>query len=192
MICLRDPLELASEPILVPLHAFFLLAHMDGKTTLADMQVAFRIRFGQTILSDQIEELIALLDKIGFMEGEAFQRRLHDAIVDYRNCPVRPSALAGQAYPEDPKEIRAMINGFFDGLPSSSSPKKGGRLAGIVAPHIDLHRGGALFARAYDALRTESPPHTVLILGTAHYGDGGIYILSAKDFETPLGVSRVD
>lgn len=191
MICLRDPLQIAADPILVPPHAFFVLALMDGSHNLPEIRTAFQNRFGQEIPAHQIQELADLLDEKMFMDSSLFRDRFAAVSAEFRNSSLRPSALAGQAYPSDREEVRSFLGGLFESLPRIQGPTSD-RLAGIVAPHIDLHRGGALFAQAFGALRDIPPPHTVLILGTAHFGDGSLYTLCSKDFETPLGISRAD
>ncbi|MHC4943098.1 MAG: AmmeMemoRadiSam system protein B [Planctomycetota bacterium] len=191
MICLRDPLQLAPDPILVPPHAFFIVAHMDGSNRIVDIQEAFNHQFGQLIFSNQIEELIDLLDAKGFLDSPAFQGRLSKVESAFRKATLRPSALAGQAYPAEEREVRGLLDDLFDEVPPPSK-KQGKRLAGLIAPHIDLHRGGPLFAKAYHALRNTPKPHTALIFGTAHYGEGNLFILTEKAFETPLGVSALD
>jgi AmmeMemoRadiSam system protein B len=191
MICLRDPLQLAPDPILVPPHAFFIVAHMDGKNRILDIQDAFNRQFGQMIMSDQIEELIDVLDAKGFLDSPAFRDRLTKVETAFRAADLRPSALAGQAYPLEEGEARAFLEGLFDDT-QPPPPRPGKRLAGLIAPHIDLHRGGPLFAKAYQALKDMPKPHTALIFGTAHYGEGNLFMLTEKAFETPLGVSRLD
>jgi AmmeMemoRadiSam system protein B len=64
----------------------------------------------------------------------------------------------------------------------------------LVAPHIDLGRGGEVYGAAYrrlEAVRVRSgePPRYV-ILGISHHPLEKAYALTTKDYETPLG--RVD
>jgi len=61
-----------------------------------------------------------------------------------------------------------------------------------VAPHIDIERGRKVYAPAYSALAGRRPPHTAVVFGTGHFADGNTYILTRKDFSTPLGTARAD
>lgn len=191
MIVLRDPMQVAPDPVVVPPHAFFILAHMDGGNTLEEIQAAFKRQFGQPVMGEQIRELIDTLDAKGFMESHAFQEKLGRIETAFRESTLRPSSLAGQSYPEEKEEVKRFLDTLFQDL-DAPTERSSGTLAGIIAPHIDLQRGGPLFAKAYRSLSQGPPPKTALIFGTAHYGRGGPYILTVKDFETPLGLAEAD
>lgn len=193
MIGIRDPQGVSEETILVLPHVFFILSLMDGQNTLSDMEEAFQRQFNEKIPEGHVAELAMDLDDRGFMDTPVFQEKMRRVEEAYLRDPVRPSALAGRAYPDDQEEVISFLNGHFEGLEKEGS-RDGfqGEMAGIIAPHIDLHRGGHLFATAYDRLRYCTPPKTAIIFGTAHFGDGGPYILTDKDFETPLGIARAD
>jgi len=62
----------------------------------------------------------------------------------------------------------------------------------IVAPHIDFRRGGAAYAWAYKALAESDGADLYILLGTSHCGGQPPYILTLKDFATPLGVVETD
>ena len=196
MICLRDPLEIAPDSILVTPEAFFLIAHMDGDHSILDIQAAFTRRFGRLVMGDQVHALAHDLAERGFLDDNGFHRRLAAAETAFRASPIRRSSHAGQAYPDTADETRDFLDRLFESCPNEpeGAPSlPAGPLAGIIAPHIDLHRGGALFARAYAALRNTPPPASVLLLGTAHFSvEGGPYILTDKGFETPLGLAATD
>ncbi|MFH1999046.1 MAG: AmmeMemoRadiSam system protein B [Planctomycetota bacterium] len=191
MIGIRDPLGLAENTILVPPHAFYLIALMDGQSSLDQIQDGFAKKFNHTVPLEQISDLVERLDAEGFMHSSRFKVRIMAVEEAFRNAPVRSSALAGQSYPKDREELRVLIHSFFDQAPENESAGEG-PLSGIIAPHIDVHRGSALCARANKALKNQSAPHTVLLFGTAHFGEGNAYILANKGFETPFGISRVD
>jgi AmmeMemoRadiSam system protein B len=62
----------------------------------------------------------------------------------------------------------------------------------IVAPHIDFHRGGPAYAWAYTPLAESAGADLYIILGTSHCGGQTPYILTQKNFETPLGMVETD
>ncbi len=62
----------------------------------------------------------------------------------------------------------------------------------IVAPHIDFHRGGPAYAWAYKPLAESAGADLYILLGTSHCGGRSPYILTPKDFETPLGLVETD
>ena len=64
---------------------------------------------------------------------------------------------------------------------------------GLVAPHIDFHRGGPAYAWAYRALAEAPAADCFVLLGTAHAGlDGHAFAATAKAFETPFGPLEID
>jgi hypothetical protein len=62
----------------------------------------------------------------------------------------------------------------------------------IVAPHIDFHRGGRAYAWAYKDLAASEGADLFVLLGTSHCGGQTPFILTLKDFETPLGLVQTD
>ena len=98
-------------------------------------------------------------------------------------------------YKADPAELKIQLDGFFTapngpGLPngenSAATPKA------IVAPHIDFHRGGPAYAWAYKGLAESDGADLFILLGTSHCGGRTPFILTLKDFETPLGLVETD
>jgi AmmeMemoRadiSam system protein B len=63
---------------------------------------------------------------------------------------------------------------------------------GLVAPHIDFHRGGPAYAWGYGSLAERSPADCFVILGTCHAGMAEPFALTRKAYETPLGAAPVD
>ena len=60
-------------------------------------------------------------------------------------------------------------------------------LRGLVAPHIDFHRGGTTFAWAYKSISERAAADLFVVLGTVHAPTKYIYNLTDKSFETPFG-----
>ena len=67
-----------------------------------------------------------------------------------------------------------------------------GPLRAVIAPHIDLRRGGPCVALAYRALLDSPKVKTVIVLGTSHACPDPDWIVSDKVFDTPLGEVPVD
>lgn len=66
------------------------------------------------------------------------------------------------------------------------------KLTGLIAPHIDLIRGGKCFAWSYSELSKRCRAKTFVILGISHVQTNRRFVLTEKDFETPLGVVPAD
>jgi len=65
-------------------------------------------------------------------------------------------------------------------------------LRGVLAPHIDFHRGGTTYGRAYRWLRGLPEGACVVVVGVAHAGPPVPFVLTTKGFATPSRVIEVD
>lgn len=74
VICLRDPTDLAVNPLLVPHETPFMLAYFDGKHLILDIQEAYTRHYGQWLLSDVIKALITTIDEGQLLDAEGFFR----------------------------------------------------------------------------------------------------------------------
>jgi AmmeMemoRadiSam system protein B len=169
--------------------------HCDGQHSLIDIQEAFSRQFGQVLLSNELRDFIDTLDQNYYLQTDRFAS-YRDAVLDeFRRLPKRSAAHVGGVYQPDPAGLKAQIDAFFDppdgpGLPISSNG--GAAPRAIVAPHIDFHRGGPGYAWAYKALAESAGADLFILLGTSHCGGQNPFILTAKDFETPLGMVETD
>ncbi len=189
LIYVRDPLDYAAGPLLVPQEAFFVLAQLDGAHSLADIQSAFSGRYGQTIAAEQIETLIATLDGHHYLESDAFAARRAEVDGAFRHADERAAAHAGSSYPCEAAELTERLSDFFVDLPPLRAD---GSLTGLIAPHIDLRVGGRSYGHAYRTLRETSHAERYLIFGTSHLAGTSLFAATRKDFTTPLGTATTD
>jgi hypothetical protein len=195
VICLRDPSGLTEAVLTVPRPVVAILALMDGTRTVADIQADVMRQHGSLVAREQIQLLVDTLDRHFFLEGE----RLHGERVRiaeaFRDCPVRPAVHAGTAYAAEPAALSAELEGFFrhpEG-PGPPGPRRAPVLRGLVAPHIDFHRGGPAYAWAYRAAAEAAEADCFIVFGTAHAGlDGQPFAATRKAYDTPLGPVEVD
>ncbi len=196
MICLRDPMGFAPEPIVLAAGAYFLLTLCDGNHTFVDIQEAYARRFGDILPSDKLRELIEALDRAYFLDSPAFGARVAEVLAEFRASPKRAAAHAGLCYESEPLKLRAELAAYFDppGGPGRSPHHANGKApAGLIAPHIDPRRGGGAYAHAYAELMGREPPDLFVILGTSHYGGGPeLFTATLKNYETPLGAVETD
>ena len=195
LIYLRDPEGFSDQGVAVPPHVFQLLTLFDGERTLSEIPGAFALQFGgMGVTEDQVEALATQMDEVLLLDSDRFRRHREGVEEAFRLQPVRPAAHAGASYPEDPGELRTLIDGFFDASdgPGRPNPLPSGQpLKGLIAPHIDFNRGGPSFAWAYRALADSPPPDLFVVLGTGHAARAP-FVMSMKDFETPLGLLRTN
>jgi AmmeMemoRadiSam system protein B len=190
-IALRDPLGILEGAAVVSPAAYWVLAHLDGSRTVPEVVGALAAAGIRAARAD-VEHVVRQALEAGLVHGDAYERRRVKVLAAYRAGP-RPPACAGGAYPDDPRELSELLDGFFshpDGPgPRGGAPGRGVRL--LVAPHIDFHRGGPGYAHAYGALHG-CEADLYVVLGTAHASPPHLFTLTRQDFATPLGDVPVD
>ena len=201
---LRDPHGF-SGTVALPQCAAKLVTLMDGERTLGDLRRDFEAHVGKSLTLDYVRQVVEQLDEQYFLSNDRFAEFEAAQIAEYRALDVRPAAHAGGAYQGEEEALRHQLSELFtcDQGPGLlpwegnvngdfSSQTTNGRLCGVMSPHIDFHRGGPTFAWAYDRVVTESDAELFVILGTAHTALSGMFSVSQKHFDTPLGQVETD
>ena len=194
LVYLKDPLNLAT-PIGISPVGYFILSHFDGRHSHVDIQEVYANRFGSLLASDELKSFIDMIDQHYYLQSERFDNFRNAVMLEFRRLPTRAPAHVGGVYKAEPAELVAQLDGYFSapdgpGVPSAQNPCTTPKA--IVAPHIDFHRGGPAYAWAYKALIESEGADLYILLGTSHCGGETPYILTLKDFETPLGLVETD
>ena len=109
---------------------------------------------------------------------------------------MRSPAVAGQFYAGDRKDlVRQVEECFRSPLGPQMVPKvqPGPRkIIGGVTPHAGLVFSGPVAAHLYASIAEDGFPETFVMIGPNHTGGGSGIALTMEDFETPMGVARVD
>ncbi|MCL4326330.1 MAG: AmmeMemoRadiSam system protein B [Candidatus Thermoplasmatota archaeon] len=111
---------------------------------------------------------------------------------------MRKPAVSGSFYPSDRKVLLSLIERSFThkfgpgSLPASPDNIKSDRLKAIVVPHAGYIYSGPVAAHSYLRLARNGMPDSIIILGVNHYGIGSPVAITLNDFETPLGIAKVD
>jgi AmmeMemoRadiSam system protein B len=198
MVALRDPSNLVEQTIFVTPEMYLILAHFDGHHSLRDIQVAVARRTGQILMTNDLQQLIWQLDEHLFLESERFAAFHRQVEEEFRALPARPAKHAGTAYDGEPEALRERLEGFLAAarlernLRRTDRPRAWPPLRGLIAPHIDLHRGGRCFGHAFSLLQETTDADRFVLLGQQHAGEGAMYTATTKDFATPLGLVRTD
>ena len=101
---------------------------------------------------------------------------------------IRPAAVAGGFYSDDPERLRAEVERMLD-VPEASVGARA-----LVVPHAGHFYSGAVAGRAFAAIDAEGLRRVVLI-GPSHHRSFTGAALPARGiqaFETPLGAVPVD
>jgi MEMO1 family protein len=113
----------------------------------------------------------------------------------YRAAPCRSLSHAGASYPVDPAALRVQLQGYLDG--TSAAPTEPGasgwaKIRGLLAPHIDFHRGGPTYGRAYRFIGGIPTAACVIIVGVAHAAPPAPFVLTRKGYAVSARVLEVD
>ncbi len=195
VVALRDPSGLTDAIVLLPGPLLEIVSLFDGEHTLADVQAALMKRHGRLVPAAEIEGIVASLDEHGFLDTPRFAERQAALEREFRGRPTRPASHAGGAYASDPEELRRTMDGFFS-TPKGPGPiapaASGSPVRGVIAPHIDYHRGGPAYAWAYRDVAERCDADLFVIFGTCHAGLTEPFALTRKPYETPLGPAPAD
>lgn len=105
---------------------------------------------------------------------------------------IRRPAVAGQFYPADPAELRAIVGDLLRQAAAPSASDDAVAVRAIIAPHASYAFSGPIAASAYAHVAALSPRRVVL-LGPAHRAPlQGLGLSSARAFATPLGHVPLD
>jgi AmmeMemoRadiSam system protein B len=102
---------------------------------------------------------------------------------------VRRSVIAGTWYPDDPKRLRAMIDGFLACVPKQ---RLEGKLVGLVAPHAGYVYSGQVAAHAYAQLSAGAFSRVIVVSPVHRSYPGSFAVTEMAYYETPLGLVPVD
>jgi AmmeMemoRadiSam system protein B len=101
---------------------------------------------------------------------------------------VRPPAVAGRFYPDDPEELQDLVDRLLGGV---RHPLRPVRPAALVVPHAGYRYSGVVAATAYAQLPDAVP--RVVLLGPAHLWPlDGMAVPAVDALATPLGAVAVD
>jgi MEMO1 family protein len=207
-VALRDPAGYTASIVLLHGPLLDIVSLFDGEHTVADIQAAMMRRHGELVDRRRIEEVAEALDQQGFLDSAGFAERRATVDQSFLTAPTRLATHAGTAYPIDAGALRQAIDSYFTppegpgpidghGAPRQEQPSRPERASrpevrGLIAPHIDFHRGGPAYAWAYRDLAERSQADLFVIFGTCHAGMAHPFALTRKDYASPFGDAPVD
>lgn len=102
---------------------------------------------------------------------------------------VRPSPIAGQWYPGDPKILASQVDGYIQ---AAHLPKIEGRVIAAMAPHAGHRYSGPVAGYTFAALRGLKPD-LVAVISPMHYPYPSLLLTTSHAaYATPLGEILVD
>jgi AmmeMemoRadiSam system protein B len=102
---------------------------------------------------------------------------------------LRPSALAGTWYPNDPSELAHSVDGYLD---AATLPDLKGDVLGVIAPHAGYIYSGPVAGYAFAALRGRTPDVVVIVSPYHNFHPSPLLTSSHASYSTPLGEILVE
>ena len=190
LLCLQDPQNISEKALFLPPSLYFIVSLFDGQHSILDIQAEYMRKSGELLFTEKIQEIIGQLEENLYLEGDRFQKAWKEKEESFKKASIREAAFAGKSYEKDPVRLRIQLEGYFKGSDGPGPPDKRegvNKLKGVVAPHIDVQRGGFCYAFAHREIWERSSSHCFIIFGTAHAPMKQPFCLTRKDFLTPLG-----
>ncbi|HEU4605654.1 MAG TPA: AmmeMemoRadiSam system protein B [Nitrososphaera sp.] len=108
----------------------------------------------------------------------------------------RAPAVAGMFYPDNPRELRGLVDQSFRNQrfgPGRAPPAAGRRrIYGIISPHAGYAYSGAVAANGFYEI-SSIDFQDVIMVGPNHYGIGSLVAaMKEGEWETPLGKVQVN
>lgn len=188
VVVLYDEMNYAEVVARLPSAMLEFLMHLDGERNaeyFAQQAAMARREFSV----EDFVEVVNVLEREYFLDSPRFHQRRAERDDEFNRLPTRPAAHAGSSYSDDPEELRRELDGYLAAGPAHLNGE--GAPVAVVAPHIDFRVGGASYGPAYNALR-RSNADTFVIFGVSHQMSYDAFMISEKDFETPLGLVPTD
>ncbi|HQL55279.1 MAG TPA: hypothetical protein PLQ87_11275, partial [Phycisphaerae bacterium] len=86
---LHDPAQLSTDSLAISPAGYFVLAHLDGEHTAADIQAAFREHAGMELPAAEIHQLVEVLDAALLLQGDRVLQVLAERRAAYQAAPAR-------------------------------------------------------------------------------------------------------
>lgn len=188
-LLLRDPQQITDAALLVPQPLATVLAFCDGEHDAQAMVAALQRHTGIHLPLQLVQELLAALDEGLMLENQRFFAAYERTLNDYRNAPQRTAALAGLSYPDQKQQLWQLLQEYLEEAEHVEPLSiDWSRPVGLLSPHIDYARGGAVYAQVWKrAAQIVQEAELAILLGTDHYG-GDLFTLTRQHYATPYGV----
>ncbi len=156
---------------------------LDGSLTIGGLLDSLRTRFDSNISVSQVRQLLEWFDEELLLDSPQFAHAQR-----FFACDAIEAVCAGSVYPADPSALRTYLDSILDSVPATAYPQ---HAHAAFIPHIDFRIAGQHYAYPFNAIR-KSEFDLIIHIGTSHYGWQDRFLLTTKDFITPLGRIETD
>jgi len=188
-LLVRDPQQITDHTLLIPQPLATVLAFCNGEHEIKALPDAFQRYAGFHLPLKWVEELVHALDEALMLENERFFAAYERTLTAYRQAPHRTAALAGLSYPAQRQQLWQLLQEYLEAVDHLEPlPIDWSRPVGLLSPHIDYPRGGAVYAQLWKrAAQIAQEAELAILLGTDHYGSD-LFTLTHQNYATPYGV----
>jgi len=199
-LVLHDPFSFADGPIMVHSDMVDVLQSCDGVTTIAQLAEAANVE----VDGPEMTRLILFLrqmDEMGYFEGASYEQRKLNELEVWSALAERPAVCAGATYPAEAAELRNYMEALLrndvtterrsDEITQGRNDEAVVAPVAILMPHIDFRVAPAVYGPGFAPLQ-DHEADLVIMVGTSHYWADDAFILTEKDFTTPLGTVKTD
>ena len=194
VLVLSDPCGLSDCSVVLPANIAPVLELCDGSRDISALRTVLELRTGLRVGPDYLEQLFAALDRAFLIDNERFAQAYKEAVERYRSAPSRTPVMADKVYPSNIELLEHTLRQYFDALTAEAeSGHVTGRVRGLVSPHIDYMRGGAIYAGVWrQAEKAVHGAELIIILGTNHFDGQKLITLTRQSYATPWGLLPTD
>jgi len=190
-ILVQDRFGLVAEGTAISPALYQFLVLLDRADDERDLQRRLMAQSGGSWISlEQIQKILTDLDRGYLLDSESSARAKQSLMEEFVRMSSRPACFAGKVYPAEAGELSSALQEILAEAAEEDTASAEDAVA-LIAPHIDLAVGRRAYAQAYSLL-PDMHPERVIVLGVGHAMDQGMFSVSCKDYETPLGSVPAD
>jgi predicted class III extradiol MEMO1 family dioxygenase len=189
-VCLYDRQDPATGQTIITRAGLLLASLLDGSRTVSTVRTTFALRTGATLGAQEISAFVDQLDRANLLDSPRYHQTQRRVAREFRARSTRPAVHAGGAYPGDPAALTSFLDARYTmqgGPGARPGPVSHPSRRGLIAPHIDLHRGGHSYAWGYRALAESEPAELYVLLGTCHQPMRRPFAATGLPYDTPFG-----
>jgi hypothetical protein len=189
-VLVRDRFGLVQQGKAFSADMYRFLALLESCGSVREVQSGLmRLNQGRFFSEQEIDRLIQSLDESFLLDTARFQEAREEIVRSFASREVRPCVHCGHSYPGRSLELQEELDRILS--LAGAQGTLSGEIQAIAAPHIDLKAGQMSYALAYSMLKPADPTR-IILLGVGHHLAEHLFSVTAKHFQTPLGLARAD
>jgi len=189
LILLKDNEGITNQVLVMPVETIALIQFFNGQNSIKDIQNQILKLTNHLVSEYEIIEFVKQLEQANFLENEKVNEIRRKIYEEFKNSSIRKAIHKGVSYPENILELSSFMAKFLK-IEEIKFPTQ--TIIGAISPHIDLIRGGSVYAKTYSELQKSVIPDIVIAFGVSHKGGVSPFIFTKKEYETPYGNIQVD